>query len=254
MFAIGSIFHEILVRPLFNLLVGIYDVLPFDDLGVAIVLLTVLTRLVFFPLSHKALISQRRLSDLQPLVKELQQKHKGQRAEQSRAVMALYKEHRINPFAGIVPMLIQLPILFALYRVFLQDLNADSLRELYSFVPAPDIINTSFLGLIDMTSPSPILAILAGFFMFLQSKITFSQRAPASSRAGGDGKPDFQRMMAKQMMYVMPFFIIVISWNFPAGLPLYWATTTLFSFLQQYSINRKTKPANAGASRSYEPS
>lgn len=238
---IVTIFHEGLVRPLFNLLIGIYDILPFDDLGVAIILLTVLTRLVFFPLSHKALKSQRRITDLQPRVKELQKQHKGDRAASSRAIMALYKENNINPFAGFVPILVQLPILFALYRVFLSGISADSLSELYFFIPNPGVIDTQLLGLIDLTSPSPILAILAGFFMFMQSKITFSQhnkQNDSSAQANNDGKPDFQRIMGKQMTYVMPFFIIVISWNFPAGLPLYWATTTLFSFFQQYSINR----------------
>ena len=244
---IVTIFHEGLVRPLFNLLIGIYDVLPFADLGVAIILLTILTRLVFFPLSQKALKSQRRITDLQPRVKEIQKQHKGDRAGQSRAIMALYKEHNINPFAGFVPILIQLPILFALYRVFLSGISADSLSELYFFIPNPGVIETQFLGLIDLTSPSPILAILAGFFMFLQSKVTFSQRnTQNNTKAQTDGKPDFQRMMGKQMTYVMPFFIIVISWNFPAGLPLYWSTTTLFSFFQQYSINRSMNPDKDG--------
>ena len=239
---IVTIFHEGLVRPLFNLLIGIYDVLPFNDLGVAIILLTILTRFFFFPLSQKALKSQKLIQRLQPQVKELQKEHKGDRAAQSKAVMALYKENNINPFAGFVPILVQLPILFALYRVFLSGISADSLSELYFFVPNPGVIDPQFLGLIDLASPSPVLAILAGFFMFLQSKITFSQ--PKGKDKKGEqnsGKPDFQRMMSKQMTYVMPFFIIVISWNFPAGLPLYWATTTLFSFFQQYSINRSMK-------------
>jgi len=114
---------------------------------------------------------------------------------------------------------------------FLSGISADALSELYFFVPNPGVIDTQFLGLIDLTGPSPILAILAGFFMFLQSKITFSQRPKTKSeKSDNNGKPDFQSMMGKQMTYVMPFFIIVISWNFPAGLPLYWATTTLFSF------------------------
>ncbi len=236
-----TIFHEVLIRPLFNMLMVIYDFLPFDDLGVSIILLTILTRFVFFPLSQKALRSQRHLTELQPQVKEIQEKHKGNRQEQSRAIMAFYKEHHINPFAGFVPLLIQLPILFALYRVFLNGINGESTIQLYSFISAPEVFNAQFLGIIDLSSPSPVLAIIAGFFMFLQSKITFSQKKTA-------GKADFQRLMSRQMTYIMPFFTIVIAWNFPAGLPLYWATTTLFSFFQQYSINRSINKERHGSS------
>lgn len=239
---IVTVFHEALVRPLFNLLVLIAHVVPAQDLGIAIILLTLLTRVVFYPLAQKGLRSQTVLQNLQPRIKELQRLHKDNRAEQSKAVMALYRENKVSPFASIVPMLIQLPILFALYRVFLNGLDAGALSDLYSFVTPPQGVNTVFLGILDLTRPSPVLAVLAGAFQFLQSWLTFAHNKQGNAGAAGGTKPSgIQKMLGRQMLYVMPFFTIVIALRFPAGLALYWAVTTLFSAFQQYSINRSMK-------------
>ena len=236
---IVTIFHEALVRPLFNLLVLIADAVPAHDLGLAIIILTLITRVVFYPLAQKGLRSQKILQNLQPQIKELQRLHKGSREEQSKAVMALYRENKVSPFAGIVPMLIQLPILFALYRVFLNGLDTSALSDLYSFVSPPETLNTIFLGIVDLAKPSPVLAVLAGLFQFLQSWLTFNHGKKDKSEAADAPKSSgMQKMIGRQMLYIMPFFTIVIALRFPAGLALYWAVTTLFSAFQQYSINR----------------
>ena len=232
------LFNEVLIRPLFNLLVLVYQILPVKDFGVAIILVTIFTRLLLYPLSHKALRSQKMLTELQPKIKEIQKKFKEKKEEQAREVMALYKKHSINPFAGCVPILIQLPILIALYQVFLTGLETDALRSVYSFISAPEAINPFFLGFINLAVASPPLAVLAGLAQFFQSKITFSQKQTSGGSPKEKGTPDFQKMMGRQMTYVMPFFTTFIAWKFPAGLPLYWMTTMLFSFGQQYIINK----------------
>ena len=151
-------FNEIIFRPILHLLVFVIDVIPGSDLGLAIILVTVAVRILLYPLSHKALVSQKKISQLQPKLKEIQKKYKDDRQKQSEAVMAFYKENNMNPFAGCLPFLIQLPIIIGMYRVFLTELSLET-DGLYSFVSAPLYIHTNFLGLINLLEPSVILAL-----------------------------------------------------------------------------------------------
>jgi len=229
-----TIFNESLARPLFNLLVWVYNVVPGSDFGIAIILVTLLLRVLLYPLSDKALRSQKALQELQPKIKELQKKFKDKQ-EQSRAMMEFYKEHKVNPFSGCLPLLIQLPLLIALYRVFLTGLNPESLDSLYPFIYNPGVLNPVFLGIVNLAEPSHVLAVLAGLAQFAQSKVTFQGSAMASGS-------DFSKIMSKQMIYMMPLFMIFIAWNLPAGLALYWVVTMLFSMGQQMYVNRTFIP------------
>ncbi|OGZ63057.1 MAG: hypothetical protein A3H51_01060 [Candidatus Spechtbacteria bacterium RIFCSPLOWO2_02_FULL_38_8] len=228
-------FNEIIFRPILNLLVFVIDVIPGSDLGLAIILVTVAVRILLYPLSHKALVSQKKISQLQPKLKEIQKKYKDDRQKQSEAVMAFYKENNMNPFAGCLPFLIQLPIIIGMYRVFLTELSLET-DGLYSFVSAPLYIHTNFLGLINLLEPSVILALLAAFAQFMVSRITFAKRQKLGPSVSG-----LQGMMGKQMMYVLPLVTFFIAQNFPAGLVLYWFITTVFSFGQQILINKAIK-------------
>lgn len=230
---IVTIFNETLSRPLYNLLVWTYNVIPGHDLGVAIILVTVFLRVLLYPLSDKALRSQKALQNLQPKIKELQKKFKN-KEEQARAMMGFYKEHKINPLSGCLPLLIQLPILIALYRVFLTGLEPDSLNSLYSFVKNPGELNPMFFGVMNLAQPSHILAVLAGLSQFLQAKSAFPKTSGAPSGTG----PDFSKSMQQSMIYMMPLFMVFIAWKFPAGLALYWVVTMLFSLGQQVIVNR----------------
>jgi len=232
-----TIFNESLARPLFNLLVWTYNVVPGSDFGVAIILVTVFLRVVLYPLSNKALKSQKALQVLQPKIKEIQKKYKDKQ-EQSRVMMKFYKEHKVNPFSGCLPLLIQLPLLIALYRVFLTGLEPESLNTLYSFVHNPGMLEPMFLGIVNLAEPSHVLAILAGLSQFLQSKVTFQGSAMGSGS-------DFSNIMSKQMIYMMPLFMIFIAWNLPAGLALYWVVTMLFSLGQQMYVNKTFKQSPA---------
>lgn len=229
------LYDNLLFRPLFNLLVFLYNVVPGGDFGLAIILLTVIVRLVFFPLSVKALVSQKELGKLQPKIKELQEKHKNDKQALGRATMELYKEHKINPLGGCLPMLIQLPVLIALYSALNLGLKPESLNALYSFVHNPGVIKQIAFGLIDLTQKSPYLAILAGALQWVQSKQAVSLQAPTSKN-----EPASTTMqMSKQMLYFFPVMVIIIAWNLPTGLTLYWVTATLFSILEQFYIKRK---------------
>lgn len=231
---ITAVFNEALYRPLFNGLILLYNFIPGHDLGIAIIVLTALIRLVFYPLSQKAIQSQKAMNELQPALKEIREKHKGNKEEQAKLTMELYRKYRINPMAGCLPILIQLPILIALYRVFFTGLNSEHLDSLlYSFVERPASLNLMFLGIVDLSQRSVVLAVLAGIFQYVQAKMIAPKKTMAQSGLKGKG-PDFSLLMSQQMTYFMPLITVFIAWRLPAALPLYWIVITVFGIIQQY--------------------
>ncbi|MFH0852074.1 MAG: YidC/Oxa1 family membrane protein insertase [bacterium] len=226
------LYNEILFRPLFNGLIFLYNVIPGHDFGVAIIVLTVITRFILYPLNQRAIRSQKEMQAIQPKVKEVQQKFKDDRGKQGQALMALYKEHKINPASGCLPLLVQFPLLIALLSVFRNGLNPDKLNELYRFVARPDVLNHMFLGLIDLSKANIFLAILAGIAQFIQSRMM----TPKSNASGGQ---DFASMMNKQMLYIFPALTVFIAASLPAGLSIYWVAMTIFGIVQQYFVLRK---------------
>ncbi len=250
---ISSIFHEVLYRPLFNLLVFLYETVSFYDLGIAIILLTLIIRFALFPLSQKAIRSQKELFKIQPEIKEIQEKFKDNKEEQVKKTMALYKEKGVNPFSGCLPILAQLPILIALYWVFMSGFDNSNLSNLYSFVKNPGDINYIFLNWIDISEKNVYIALIAGIFQFIQSKMMLDQQKKSKRLVKKDKHnnnknkaknpmDDISISISKQMTYVMPVVTVVIASSLQAGLALYWATTTLFSVLQQwYVFKQRTK-------------
>ena len=167
-----TIFNGALYHPLLNVLFLFYHYLPGQDLGIAVILLTVLIKFIFYPLGTQTFKSQKAMSEIQPRIKEIQEKYKGNREGQSKAMMELYKEKKINPLSGCLPLLLQLPILIALYQVFLKGIHSEAMAHLYSFVPHPAQIDPTFLGLVNLSQPNFILAILAGVTQYFQLRMT----------------------------------------------------------------------------------
>ncbi len=224
------IYTELIYRPILNLLIGLYNVLPIHDIGLVIVLVTILIRIVLAPFMHKSLKGQKALSSLQPKLNDLKEKYKDDREAQAKAMMDLYKEHNINPLSSCLPLLIQLPILIALYRVFDKALKGN-LDGLYSFVSHPGAINPMFLGVLNLSAHNPVLAILAGVAQFVQSYLTIKWQ-------GNNTNADITvKAMNAQLTYLLPAVSVFIAWNLPAGLPLYWIVTTLFAIAQQYYVH-----------------
>lgn len=224
-------YNEAIYRPLLNLLVYFYNIIPGHDIGVVIVLLTALIRLALAPSMHKSLTSQQKMSALQPKLNDLREQHKENREAQAKAMMELYKEHKINPLSSCLPLLVQLPILIALYQVFSKALKGN-LDGLYSFVARPEFLDPTFLNFLDLSKPNIVLAILAGGLQFWQSKMMAPMVKSNDPTAAA---------LAIQTTYVLPLLSIFIAWRLPAGLPLYWSVTTLFAVGQQYYILRKSK-------------
>lgn len=254
-----NIFNTFLYKPLFNALIFLYEYLPGHDFGMAIIVLTVIIRLILYPLMVQAIKSQKAMAELQPKLQEIQKKYKNDKEGQARETMELYKREKINPFGGCLPLLIQFPILIALYQVFLKGIQGQEASLLYSFIPRPETIKPFFLGIIDLSQSTTvkidgashliwiniILVILVGAAQFVQTKMI----TPKTSGTGDKSNQmdQFSGMLQKQMLYLMPIFTIFILWRLPAALGLYWLATSLFSILQQYLIYRTKKSDSSSA-------
>lgn len=229
MIEIKAILKVLLYKPLFNALIFLVWLIPGHSVGWAIIILTVIVRLLLLPSSLKATVAQKRLLALQPKLEEIKQKYKDDKTAQTRAIMAFYKENKINPLGSCLPLLIQFPILIILYYVFIHGLDTSRFDLLYSWMPHPAYMNAKFLG-IDLAKPDRwILPIAAGVFQFVQAK----QMTPAKKTS------DMQGALQSQMLYLMPVFTILIATKLPAALPLYWIVTTLFAIFQQWIVLRK---------------
>jgi YidC/Oxa1 family membrane protein insertase len=216
----------IFTKPIFNLLIAIYSILPVRDLGLAVIGVVIVIRLILFPLSKKAVRTQVVMQKLQPEVAAIQKKYKGDRESETKALLALYRDHKVNPFASILVLFLQIPILIALYRVFLDVVVHPNgiTRLLWSFMPNPGEINSRFLGIVDLASTSPFLPLIAAIFQFFQTKRMTPTLSPAEHSAHS-----FQTLLARQMLYIGPVFTLLILWQLPAVVGLYWAVTSLWS-------------------------
>lgn len=232
-----NIFDVLLYKPLFNSLVWLYNYMPGHDFGIAIILLTLIIRFLLYPISVKAVNSQKALQKLQPKVQEIQKKYKDNKEKQAKEMLALYKTEKINPFSGLFLAIAQLPILIALYRVFWLGLNPNELSNLYQFVSNPGQINALFLGIINLSKPNLVLAVFAGVLQFFQTKMLMPKKSPSPA-----GKPsDFSQVMQTQMLYLFPILTIIILFNLPSALGLYWTVSGVFSIIQQYFLLKENK-------------
>ncbi len=233
-----ELFQTILYQPIFNGFVALYNFIP--DVGVAILILTILVKVILYPLTDKSIKAQRSLSSLQPKMKELKEKYKDNQQVLAQETMKLYKEHKVNPLGSCLPLLIQLPIFIALYLVMRDGLAGQNFNLLYSFVKNPGTINSISVGLVNLAQPNIILAVLAGIAQFFQAKSMIRKHPPQQAGTGGKDE-DMMAMMNKQMLYVMPVLTVIIGIKLPGGLSLYWFISTVLTALQQYWVARKDK-------------
>lgn len=237
----GNVFNIVLYEPLYNAFIGFIGTFPWVDAGIVVILFTILIKLILFPLSQKSVRSQIEMKKIQPEIDEIKLKYKDNKQEQALKTMNLYKEKGVNPFSGIFLALIQLPILIALYMVFYKGgLSQIHTETLYSFIKAPEQINTMFLGLFDITKNNTILAIVVALGQYLQIKFTM----PALKKTEGEKKDvSFQGELAKsmnmQMKYVMPVFMFFIARSFASLVSLYLITSSVFAIGQEIYMRKK---------------
>ena len=225
-------FTTIFYQPILNALVFLYNTIP--DIGAAIILLTVIIKLALWTLNNKALESQKNLSRLQPKIEALKTQYKDDRKMLAQKTMELYKAENINPASSCVPLLIQLPFLWAVFMVFKDGLAHGRLDLVYPFIHKPESINPiAFFGLMDLSLPSIPLAVAAGVAQFFATKMLMHARPPKTEGAKDES---MAAMINKQMMYTMPIITVFIGLRLPGGLSLYWLVTTLLTIAQQYLI------------------
>lgn len=222
-------------QPIYNTLIFLAAKLPGKNLGYAIILLTILIRLILLVPSQKALKSQKKMQELQPKLSEIKEKYKDDQQKQAKETMQLWKDNKVNPFSSCLPLIIQFPVLIALFYVVQTGLNPDNTYLLYNgFIDTKlTDIGQIFLGVLDLTKRNLyVLPLLVGLMQFAQMKMMLAKKPQ------GDKKQSEMEIANSAMTYMMPVMIAVFTASTPSGVGLYWATTTFFSIIQQYTVNR----------------
>lgn len=232
---LSNIWNNFLYEPLLNALALLVSVVPGGDLGLAVILLTLIVKIILFPLSQRSIESQIRMNLIAPELQKIKNSALS-KEEQAKRTFELYKEHKANPFSGCLLILIQIPIIFALYFVFLKGIKIDN-GLLYSFIPHPGSINTSFLGLIDLGAKSIVLALLAGVSQYAQAHFMPKPKEPENPT--GSFQENFAKSMHTQMKYVFPIIITFIAYSVSGAVALYWITSNVFSVAQQLYGNKR---------------
>lgn len=224
-------FNTLFYRPIANLMIYLYNTIAFHDLGIAIIILTVIIRFILYPFFHKMFHQQAMTLKMRPEILEIQKKYKEDQKAQGEELMKLYKKYNINPMYPFLFMIIQIPIMFALFKACTEGITTGFKDLLYSFVTKPDIINTNFLGFADITKKSLILIALVIIFQYLQSKI--GSTVP---------KDDIKQQKMNNVMAVVGIMIILpFAWYFPAAVSIYLIVGSIFSIIQQLICNRSIK-------------
>ena len=237
---ISTFFHTVFYDPIYNALVALVALVPGSDVGVAVIIITIIIRIVLLPSSLSAARTQRAMKILEPRIKEVKEKHKGDKEKEALETLALYREAQVNPFASILTVFIQIPVLLALYWVFYYEpfstVSAINAARLYSFTPLPQTVSLEFLGIISVAGKSIVLAILAGVTQYIQAHMALSGTMKPSNDGSMQG--NFQKMMGMQLKYVFPFLIAIISYTTSGAIALYFITTNAAGSLQELYVRR----------------
>jgi YidC/Oxa1 family membrane protein insertase len=236
----SQIWHSLFFDPIYNALVSIIDVVPHGDIGLAIVVLTILVKVCLLPLSISAARTQRIMRTIEPKLAKIKEQYKDNREALARETFALYKTSGARPFASILMMLIQIPVVIALYLsvysgggVALPKINTDLL---YSFVPAPETVSMMFLGMIAMAGKSLPLAFLAGITQYVQAHLSFQNMPTPSPSDKPSFKDDFARSMQLQMKYGMPIVIFFVAYTISAAIALYFLISNIVGIIQEFVV------------------
>lgn len=226
----------IIYEPLYNLLILILNI-PYVDAGIAAIILTILVKVVLYPIAKKGVVTQLKMKESSKELGEIKEKYKDKQ-EQALKVMEFYKKNKINPFGSILGIIIQIPIIYSLYHIFMQSgLPVVDKAILYSFVRAPEV-SMLFLGFWNIAEKSLVLALLAAVSTYFQMHFSI---ASTPTKTGGGSKEDLSAVMAKQMKYTFPVIVFFISWKISGVIALYWFVSNLAGIAQDYIIKRQMK-------------
>jgi len=239
-----NIFNILLYQPLFNALILLYQFIPGKDFGIAIIILTILIKIIFYPLTTKSIKSQKKLNELQFKIQEVQQKFKEDKEKQVREIMEIYKREKITPLSGCFPLLVQMPVLIALFYVFIRGFSQEQMAYLYDFIPHPETISLISFGIINLEQSNIFIAILAGIAQFFQSKMLISNKTEKDNKKEKNHIDQISNIMQKQMIYFMPIFTTFVLLTLPSAMGFYWLTVALFSIWQQKLVLKTLKHQN----------
>ncbi len=225
-----ELFKTVFYEPIFNLLIFLYNIVPGSDLAIAIILLTIIIKLILFPLSKKSIESQKSLQELQPKIEEIKKQYGDDREKMGKEMMQLYKDHKVNPLSSCLPLLLQLPFLIAVFHVFRNGFGEKALEMVYPFIATPEAVTS----IIELSSPNWYLALLAGGAQYFQTKMMMADKPQIQTPGSKD--ESMASVINKQMMYFMPLITVFIGLTLPGGVALYLLVVTLLTILQQKLI------------------
>lgn len=265
-----SIFDILIVQPIFNLLIGLYSIIPGGDFGVSLILFTILIRIVMYPLVKKQLHQTKAMKKMQPELAQIKKRTKGNKQLESMQMLELYKKHGVNPFRSIGILLIQLPIFIALYHViqiFTQHRDQiakysydfmENLAPVKHLIEHPEQFNEKLLGLVDLTKSAftnhgvdiflVLLAVAAAVTQYYMSKQTMPQseskkRLRDIMGEAADGKQadqsEMNAIVMGKMMKILPIFMFFIMISVPGALALYYSVSNLVAVAQQTYLLKK---------------
>ncbi len=238
-----AFFHNAIYLPIYNALALFVSWVPFGDVGIAIILITILVKVILFPLAVRASHTQIAMRALEPQLKEIRERHKDNRQELALKTLALYREHKVKPFASILVVLVQLPVIFGLYWVIWTDSKSGAFDPalLYSWISVPQVTSYVFLNLIPIGVGSVLLALLVAASQYTLSRLMMPA---APQKSGKQFMDDLAASMHIQMRYVFPIVIGVISYVATAAIALYFLTSNIFGILQEIVARRRHTQAN----------
>ena len=256
-----NLFNTSIYEPLYNGLIFLATAIPGADLGIAVILLTLVVKIILLPITHKSTKTQVKMKMLEPEINELKEKYKDNKEENARQMIGLYKKHNVNPFSSCLAVIIQIPVILGLYWVFWKGLIIDpelidSFKQipgyintallnqdiLYNFIQVPEFIKSKLFGTVDMLGKSVFFALIAGVSQYYQIKLTMAKDDEKFSlESSGSFKDDLAKSMKFQMRYILPVFVFVFSYTISAAVALYWATSNIFTITHEIIVRRKAE-------------
>lgn len=237
----AEIWNTLFYQPIYNVLIFLINNVTFGDIGFAIIILTIIVKTILFPLTKKSIKNQILMKKLEPEIKEIKEKYKN-KEEVARKTFELYKKYKTNPFSGCLTLILQMPVIFALYYVFYRglDINKDIL---YSFVNVPQNLHTNFLGLVEVHSKSIFLGVLTGITQFIQGYLTIPKKSKTdiTKKENKSFQDEIMASMNMNVKYILPVFIGFIAYKISAAVAIYWITSNLFTIAQEWYLRKKVK-------------
>lgn len=234
-------FTTLFYKPLYNALVGITAFIPGHYLAVSIVVATLAIKLILFPLSKKAVLTQMKMKLVEPELSKIREQFKDDRQKQAEKTMEVYKKNELNPFSTLFLAILQVPIFIALARIFYKNaLGTVDTALLYSFIAVPEFINHT-LFFVDLGSRSYVLGAIAGILQFIQIQFSVPEYKKPEAGTAPSLKDDFARSMHIQIKYVLPVIVFIASLSFNASMSVYWIVSTLFTIGQELYFRKTIK-------------